>query len=99
MKRAARKCRRQALKLTKNEHVQGTAVKENKEKYELTEDYVSDKVSRRAIWVIFIFKNIVSISPFAVNLDWVLKWKKTLFRRSFWRINGLGLKNIVVFSF
>jgi hypothetical protein len=53
MKRAAESVHRQALKLTENEHVQGTAVKENKEKYELTEDYVSDKVSRRAIWVIF----------------------------------------------
>ncbi len=53
MKRAAENVSRQILKLAKNEHVQGTAVKENKEKYELTEDYVSDKVSPLAIWVIF----------------------------------------------
>jgi hypothetical protein len=54
MERAAESVRKHSLKLTKNEHVQGTAVKENKEKYELTEDYVSDKVSPRAIWVIFL---------------------------------------------
>jgi hypothetical protein len=50
MKRATESVR---IKLMKIEHVQGTAVNENKEKYELTEDYVSDKVSPLAIWVIF----------------------------------------------
>ncbi len=48
-KRAAESGR---MKLTENEHVQGTAVKENKEKYELTEDYVSDKVSRLGYFVV-----------------------------------------------